>query len=42
LKIKKFSEKLLLRELILHINYISNKMEDASDKLDIIALKLKT
>ena len=42
LKIKKFSEKLLLRELILHINFISNKMEDASDKLDIIALKLKT
>jgi len=42
LEIEKFSEKLLLRELILHINYISNKMEDASDKLDIIALKLKT
>jgi len=42
LKIEKFSEKLLLRELILHINYITNRMEDASDKLDIIALKLKT
>ena len=42
LKIDKFSERLLLRELILHINYITNKMEDASDRLDIIALKLKT
>jgi len=40
LKIEKFSERLMLRELILHINYITNKMEDASDKLDVIALKL--
>jgi len=42
LKIEKFSERMVLRELILHVNYISNKMEDASDKLDIIALKLIT
>ncbi len=41
LKIVKFSEKIMLRELILHVNSITNKMEDASDKLDIIALRLK-
>jgi len=41
LKIQEFSEKLILRELILHVNSITNKMEDASDKLDIVALRLK-
>jgi predicted phosphate transport protein (TIGR00153 family) len=41
LNISKFSEKLMLRDLILHVNSITNKMEDASDKLDIIALRLK-
>ena len=40
LKIKKFSERLMLREFILHVNNITNRMEDASDKIDIIALKL--
>ncbi len=42
LNIDKFSERMMLREMILHINYITNKMEDASDKIDIIALKLIT
>ncbi len=41
LKIQKFSERLMLRELILHVNSITNTMEDASDKLDIVALRLK-
>jgi len=42
LKIQKFSERLMLREIILHINNITNRMEDASDRLDMIALKLIT
>jgi predicted phosphate transport protein (TIGR00153 family) len=41
-KIVKFSEKMMLRELILHVNTITNRMEDASDRLDVIDLKLKT
>lgn len=41
LSIKKFSVRMMLREIILHLNSITNKMEDASDKIDIIALKLK-
>ncbi len=41
LKIQKFSAKLMLRELILHVNSLTNKMEDASDKLNIVALRLK-
>ena len=40
LKIRKFSEKLILREFILHVNDITNRMEDASDKINIIAIKL--
>jgi predicted phosphate transport protein (TIGR00153 family) len=40
--IVKFSEKMMLRELILHVNALTNRMEDASDRLDVIALKLKT
>jgi len=41
LNIEKFSVKLLLREFILRLNYITNKMEDASDKIDIVALSTK-
>ncbi|KPJ88027.1 MAG: hypothetical protein AMS17_06830 [Spirochaetes bacterium DG_61] len=41
-KIVKFSEKMMLRELILRVNALTNRMEDASDRLDVIALKLKT
>jgi predicted phosphate transport protein (TIGR00153 family) len=41
LKIQKFSVKLLLREFIIRLNLITNKMEDASDKIDLIALRLK-
>jgi len=41
LDIEKFSVKLLLREFILHLNSITNKMEDASDKIDIVALSTK-
>lgn len=37
----KFSRKMMLRELILRVNSITNRMEDASDRLDIIALKLR-
>ena len=40
LRIRKFSERLMLREFVLHINNITNRMEDASDKIEIIALKL--
>ncbi|MFW6137898.1 MAG: DUF47 domain-containing protein [Spirochaetota bacterium] len=40
LDIQSFSQKLMLRELILRVNSISNEMEDASDKIDIIALHL--
>jgi len=38
----RFSRKMMLRELILHVNMITNRMEDASDRLDVIALKLET
>jgi len=38
----KFSEKIILRELILHVNSLTNKMEDASDWLDVIVLRLRT
>ena len=41
LNIEKFSVRLLLREFILHLNSITNKMEDASDKIDIVALSTK-
>jgi predicted phosphate transport protein (TIGR00153 family) len=41
-KIVKFSEKMMLRELILNVNALTNRMEDASDRLDVIALKLRT
>jgi predicted phosphate transport protein (TIGR00153 family) len=38
----KFSERMMLRELILRVNALTNRMEDASDRLDVIALKLQT
>jgi predicted phosphate transport protein (TIGR00153 family) len=41
-KITKFSERMMLRELILLVNAITNRMEDASERLDVIALRLKT
>jgi predicted phosphate transport protein (TIGR00153 family) len=41
LKVEKFSVRMLLREFILHLNSITNKMEDASDKIDIIAISIK-
>ncbi|HEB30345.1 MAG TPA: DUF47 family protein [Spirochaetes bacterium] len=37
----KFSEKMMLRELILRVNSITNRMEDASDRLDLVVLKLR-
>jgi uncharacterized protein Yka (UPF0111/DUF47 family) len=42
LDIKKFSERMMLREMVIHISSISNKMEDASDKIDIISLKMRS
>lgn len=41
LDIKKFSERMMLREMVIHISSMSNKMEDASDKIDIISLKMR-
>ena len=38
--IEKFSHRMMLREMVIHLASISNKMEDTSDRLDIIALKL--
>lgn len=34
-----FSQKMMLRELILHINALTNRMEDASDRLDIVSVE---
>jgi predicted phosphate transport protein (TIGR00153 family) len=42
LDIDKFSHRMMLREMILHLSSISNKMEDASDRIDIIRLRLKS
>jgi hypothetical protein len=42
LEIEKFSHRMMLREMIIHLSSISNKMEDASDRIDIIALRLKS
>jgi predicted phosphate transport protein (TIGR00153 family) len=42
LQIEKFSHRMMLREMIIHLSSISNKMEDASDRIDIIALRLKS
>jgi uncharacterized protein Yka (UPF0111/DUF47 family) len=41
LEIEKFSHRMMLREMIIHLSSISNKMEDASDRLEIIALRLR-
>ena len=41
LSIEKFSVRMLLREFILHLNFITIRMEDASDKIDIVALKIQ-
>jgi predicted phosphate transport protein (TIGR00153 family) len=42
LEIEKFSHRMMLREMVIHLSSISNKMEDAADRIDIIALKLKS
>ena len=42
LDIEKFSHRMMLREMVIHLSSISNKMEDASDRIDIIALRLKS
>jgi len=42
LEIEKFSHRMMLREMVMHLNSISNKMEDASDRINIIALRLKS
>ena len=42
LEIEKFSHRMMLREMIIHLSSISNKMEDASDRIDIIGLRLKS
>jgi predicted phosphate transport protein (TIGR00153 family) len=41
LEIEKFSHRMMLREMVIHLSSISNKMEDASDRIDIIGLRLK-
>ena len=40
--IEKFSHRMMLREMILHISEVMDRMEDASEKLDVIALRLKS
>jgi uncharacterized protein Yka (UPF0111/DUF47 family) len=40
--IEKFSHRMMLREMILHISEVTDRMEDASEKLDVIALRLKS
>ena len=42
LDIEKFSHRMMLREMVIHLSSISNKMEDASDRIDIISLRLKS
>jgi predicted phosphate transport protein (TIGR00153 family) len=42
LEIEKFSHRMMLREMIIHLSSISNKIEDASDRIDIIGLRLKS
>ena len=42
LEIEKFSQRMMLREMVMHLSSISNKMEDASDRIDIIGLRLKS
>lgn len=42
LEIEKFSHRMMLREMIIHLSSISNKMEDASERIDIIGLRLKS
>jgi predicted phosphate transport protein (TIGR00153 family) len=42
LEIEKFSHRMMLREMVIHLSSISNKMEDAADRIDIIGLRLKT
>jgi predicted phosphate transport protein (TIGR00153 family) len=42
MRIEKFSHRMMLREMIEHISEVTNRMEDASEKLDIVALKLKS
>ena len=42
LEIEKFSHRMMLREMVQHLSSISNKMEDASDRIDIIGLRLKS
>ena len=42
LDIEKFSHRMMLREMVIHLSSISNKMEDASDRIDIIGLRLKS
>jgi predicted phosphate transport protein (TIGR00153 family) len=42
MNIEKFSHRMMLREMIVYISEVSNMMEDASEKLDVIALRLKS
>jgi len=42
LDIEKFSHRMALREMVIHLSSISNKMEDAADRIDIIGLRLKS
>ena len=42
LEIEKFSHRMMLREMVVHLSSISNKMEDASDRINIIGLRLKS
>jgi predicted phosphate transport protein (TIGR00153 family) len=42
LEIEKFSHRMMLREMVIHLSSISNKIEDAADRIDIIGLRLKT
>jgi uncharacterized protein Yka (UPF0111/DUF47 family) len=42
LAIEKFSHRMMLREMVIHLSSISNKMEDAADRIDIIGLRLRS
>ncbi len=41
LEIEKFSHRMMLREMVIHLSSITNKMEDTSDILDVIALRIR-
>jgi predicted phosphate transport protein (TIGR00153 family) len=38
---EKFSHRMMLREMVMHISEVTNRMVDASEKLDLIALRMR-